>query len=129
MLRVVEICCERKFKHKILDFVTRSYFPIDSCLKICEKKGILDACAVLYKRKGQYKKSIELYLKVLTDLSHKKMLFILLAKPNVAFNDPSVKSQHIKKFDQFIMSMVKICDKYGSRLSEQEAQNLWLYTI
>ena len=50
LLIFVELLCEKKFKSKMVDFVSRSYFPVDSCLKICEAKGALEACAVLYRR-------------------------------------------------------------------------------
>ena len=50
LLHFVEILCERKFRTKIVEYVSRSYFPIEECLKICEEKGALEASAVLYKR-------------------------------------------------------------------------------
>jgi len=31
----------------VVDFVSKSYFPIEECLKICEEKEALEACAVL----------------------------------------------------------------------------------
>lgn len=50
LLSFVEILCHKKYKAKIVDFVSRSYFPIDESLKICEQRGALEASAVLYKR-------------------------------------------------------------------------------
>ena len=39
-------------KEEVIDLVARSYFPIDECLAVCEKKDSLEATAVLYRRKG-----------------------------------------------------------------------------
>ena len=38
----------------IVELVQRVYMPIDECLKICEKKGAIEASAVLQRRKGNY---------------------------------------------------------------------------
>ena len=50
LLHFVEILCEKKFRSKIVEYVSRSYFPIEESLKICEQKGALEASAVLYRR-------------------------------------------------------------------------------
>ena len=50
LLHFVDILCSKKYRSKIVDFVSRSYFPIDESLKICEEKGAMEASAVLYKR-------------------------------------------------------------------------------
>ena len=68
LLQFVEILCHKKYKSKIVDYVSRSYFPIDESLRICEEKGAQEASAVLYKRNQEYNKAIELYTKVLVDL-------------------------------------------------------------
>lgn len=68
LLQFVEILCHKKYKSKIVDYVSRSYFPIDESLRICEEKGAQEASAVLYKRNQDYNKAIELYTKVLVDL-------------------------------------------------------------
>ena len=47
LLIFVELLCEKKFRPKIVEFVSRNYFPVDQCLKICEEKGALEASAVL----------------------------------------------------------------------------------
>jgi len=55
LLRLVEILAERRVKNSskiIVDFVSRNYFPIEESLVICEKKGAIEASAVLYRRKG-----------------------------------------------------------------------------
>jgi hypothetical protein len=55
MMRMLTILCkERKQRSKVIEYVSRSYFPIDECLAICDKYQATDACAVLYKRKGDY---------------------------------------------------------------------------
>jgi hypothetical protein len=54
LLLFVEILCEKKFRSKIVNYVSRDYFPIDESLKICEEKKALEASAVLYKRKGMF---------------------------------------------------------------------------
>jgi len=62
LLLLLEILCEKKFKSKIVDYVSRSYFPIEQSLVICQQKGSLEASAVLYRRKGQFKNSIDVYV-------------------------------------------------------------------
>lgn len=52
LLIFVEILCEKKFRAKIVEFVSHNYFPVDECLKICEKRGAMEASAVLHRRKG-----------------------------------------------------------------------------
>ena len=51
--------CEKKFRSRITDYVSRDYFPMDDTLDICIKKDAVEACAVLYKRKGLYEKSLD----------------------------------------------------------------------
>ena len=62
LLHFVEILCEKKFRSKIVEYVSKSYFPIEESLKICEEKNALEASAVLYKRQGLYGKAIDLYV-------------------------------------------------------------------
>lgn len=54
ILRFIRILCGRKYRNKITEYVKHKYYPIDECLKICEEKGVLEACAILQKRKGEY---------------------------------------------------------------------------
>ena len=54
LLQFVEILCHKKYRSKIVDYVSRSYFPIDESLRICEEKGAQEASAVLYKRDQDY---------------------------------------------------------------------------
>ena len=61
LLIFVDILCQKRHRNKIVDFVSRSYFPINESLKICEEKGALEASAVLYKRSCNYFKAIDLY--------------------------------------------------------------------
>ena len=68
MLHFVEILCHKKYRGKIVEFVSRNYFPIDESLKICEEKGALEASAVLCKRNSDYFKAIQLYTQVLAEL-------------------------------------------------------------
>ena len=67
LLKFVEVLCHRKFRSKIVNFVSQNYFPIEESLKICEERGALEACAVLYKRSMDYFKAIEKYTQVLVD--------------------------------------------------------------
>lgn len=48
---------------------------------------------------------------------------------HVKFNDPHTRSEHIKKFDGVLNEIIKICEKYGNRLPENEAEGLWIYAI
>jgi hypothetical protein len=57
LLRLVDILCDRKLRASVsvVQYVSRPYFPIAKSLEICERKQHVEACAVLYKRKGDYK--------------------------------------------------------------------------
>mmetsp|Transcript_35587 Transcript_35587/g.26440 ORF Transcript_35587/g.26440 Transcript_35587/m.26440 type:complete len:117 (+) Transcript_35587:457-807(+) len=90
---------------------------------------MIEAMAVLTKRKGEYKKSIELYLQVLKALAKKEVISALYVKADIRFNDPHTRSDHIKKFDSLILQVIHICDKYGIRLPEDETEELWLFSI
>lgn len=57
------------------------------------------------------------------------MISELYVNAHVKFNDPSTRSEHIKKFDSILNEIIKICEKYGARLPENEAENLWIYAI
>lgn len=61
LLQFVDILCSKRYKGKIVDYVSRSYFPINESLKICEERGALEASAVLYKRNQEYFEAITLY--------------------------------------------------------------------
>ena len=110
----MEILCSKKYKSKIVDFVSRSYFPIDESLKICEEKGADEASAVLYKRNQDYYKAIELYGKVLVDLGTD----IVHTLFDDAFQDMERSNEHIKKFDDILYQVIKICDKQSSRIAK-----------
>jgi len=84
---------------------------------------------VLYKRKGNYKKSIELYLEVLIDLSLTTIVHYPIIEDIIEFNNSKTNNEEILKFDRFVLNMVKICSKYGSQLSEEESQDLWIYSL
>lgn len=130
IIKLVTILCTKKYRSKCADYVTRDYFPIDECLEICEKEEVIDACAILYKRKGSYKKSISLYVEVLTKLSEDVIIAVSVPENIRPFNHPDTKNANIKKFDDFLTMIIDICDKQGSRhLKEEEAEDLWLYSI
>jgi hypothetical protein len=128
-LRLVDILCEKKFRTYITEYVARIYFPIDETLAICEKRGATEACAVLFKRKGQYEDSIKKYGDVLNELSQAYIIYTLYLDPHVPFNDPNTKNEHIIHFDSIILQMIKICEKYGSRVADSEKEKLWLYAL
>ena len=83
--------CHKKYKSKIVDFVSRRYFPIDESLRICEEKGALEASAVLYKRNQAYYKTIERYTEVLVDLGTD----IVHTLFDVMFQDMDRSNEHI----------------------------------
>ena len=85
IIKLVEILCEKKYRKIAKDYVIRDYFPINESLAICEKKGVNDACAILYKRKGEFKQSISLYIDVLTTLSKDKVISAVYINANVPF--------------------------------------------
>lgn len=111
ILKLVRILCEKKFRKYALDYMQKDYFPIDECLEICEDKGVQDACAILYRRKGEYERSIFLYVEVLTKLSKDKIISALFVDTNIRpFNDPLTKNQDIKRFDELMTMIIEICD-------------------
>lgn len=113
-----------------MEYVQREYFPIEDCLKICEEKDVTDACAVLQRRKGEFEKSIELYIKVLARLSKEKVISAVFLNADIPFNDPEIKNASIKRFDEILSMIIEICDKEGSRrLKPEDAENLWLKAI
>ena len=52
----------------IEQWVTKSYFNTEECLKICEAAGHLHGQAILRKRGGKPIKAIDLYLKILKQI-------------------------------------------------------------
>ena len=85
-----------------------------------EKEGVIDACAVLYMRKGEYETSIKLYVKVLTQLSIDEVIQAVYINAKIPFNDPETKNKHIRRFDEFMTMIIDICDNYGSRLLKEQ---------
>lgn len=95
---MIEILAERKIKNSnkiLVDFVQRNYFPIDECLAICEKKGITEACAALYRRKGSYQKSIKLYMSTIVNLCVEKLIHTIFVEKNIKFEDPLCSNEHM----------------------------------
>lgn len=126
MLLFVEILCHKKYRNKICDYVTRSYFPIGESLKICEEREALEASAILCKRNSDYFKAVELYTRVLVDLG-KDIVHTLFTE---MFSDMNSKNEHIKKFDEVMTSIVKICDKQSSKMETNTDQvDLWKHAL
>ena len=90
-----------------------------------------DACAILYQRKGEFEKSIELFVDVLTTLSIENVISALCYDANIRdFNDPNNKNKDLKKFDEFMTMIIDICDQCGTKLlKEAEAEKLWLFSV
>ena len=95
LLIFVELLCEKKFRPKIVDFVSRNYFPVDQCLAICQEKGALEACAMLHRRKGSYYESVELYVQVLIELCAEQLFHTIYVETSIAYGDPKTKNEHI----------------------------------
>jgi hypothetical protein len=110
IIRLVQILCTRKYKRKAIEYVSRDYFPIDECLAICEKEGVTDACAILYKRKGEYKTSISLYAEVLTNLSAEVIIAVSVPENIKPFNHPDTKNAEIKRFDELLGMIIDVCE-------------------
>jgi hypothetical protein len=67
---------------------------------------------------------------VLDDLSENQIYYTLYLDPHVPFNNVATKNEHIRHFDNVILAMVKICDKFGSRGSaDAEIEGLWLFAM
>jgi len=58
-----------------------------------------------------------------------KLMITITLEKNIKFEDPLSTSEPMQSFDSLIQSIIKICDKYGSRLSEKDNEELWMYTI
>jgi hypothetical protein len=129
LLIFVEILCEKKFRSRIVEYVSRNYFPVDQSLKICVEKEALEASAVLNRRKGSYQESVELYNKVLIELCAHKLIHTLFVERNIGFRDPETTNEHILRFDDLLLNILKICEKYGSSLGQEESEKLWLFSI
>jgi len=69
---------------------------------------------------GEYESSVDLLTNVLIDLSIAEITSALYLDPNIKFQDPSIKDEHLIRFDQIILYIINMCDKYGSRLPENE---------
>ncbi len=57
LVRLLEILGERKIKSYsklAVELVSHNYFPIDEGIKICAKRNLTEAHAVLLRRKGMY---------------------------------------------------------------------------
>ena len=68
-------------------------------------------------------------MKTLVKLCVEKLIITITIEKNIKFEDPLSTSEPMQAFDNLIQQIVKICDKYGSRLSEKESEELWLYAI
>lgn len=69
IIELTKILCKRKYRKQAMEYMQRDYFPIEDCLEICEGKGVRDACAILYRRRGDFDRSITEYTDVLTKLA------------------------------------------------------------
>ena len=107
ILIFVETLCHKRYRSKIVEYVSRQYFPIEESLKICEAKGALEASAVLYKRNSDYFKAIDLYTQVLVQLG----LEIIDTLFDILFQEMDKSNEHVQRFDSIMAQMVKICDK------------------
>lgn len=63
---------------------------------------------------------MDLFTNLLIELSVSEITTALYLDANIKFNDPNVKDEHIARFDNLILYMINMCDKYGSRLPENE---------
>lgn len=66
---------------------------------------------------------------MLNELSEAYIIYTLYLDAKVPFNNPATKNEHIRHFDTIILQMSKICDKYGSRMPEEDQENLWLFAM
>jgi hypothetical protein len=48
---------------------------------------------------------------------------------NIRFEDPLCTNEHMVRFDFLLQQIIRICAKYGSRLSDQECEQLWMFAI
>ena len=57
---------------------------------------------MLYRRKGFYQKSVELYLQVLQTLCKQVLVHSMLVIKNIKFEDPKCTDKHYQKFDSLV---------------------------
>ena len=81
---------------------------------------------MLQKRKGMFKESVDLYVEVLVQLSAYELIHILFDEN---FDDLHATNKHMVEFNNLFDQIVKICEKHGSRLSEDLCEDLWLHSI
>jgi len=62
-------------------------------------------------------------------LSEEEITSAFIATDHFNFCDPSTKNENITKFDNFILFIIHMCDKHGSRLPENELESLWIHAI
>lgn len=106
LLQIVEVFCYKRGRESsltIVDLVGKSYFPIEESLTICEQNGAIEACAVLYKRKGLYSKSIKLYMSAIVKLSVEKLIHTIFVEKNYSFMDPFCTNEHMMTFDHLVL--------------------------
>ena len=117
-MRLVKIICEkRQYRHKLVEYVKKKFYPLDELIQIVQaaqakddptqvkkskrlKEDLSEALAILLKRKGEYLQSVDLFTNVLIDLSVTEITSALYLDPNIKYNDPTtVKDEHILRFD------------------------------
>jgi hypothetical protein len=84
--------------------------------KPVREREINECLGILLKRQGDNEKAIDLYIKVLIDLSQAEVISALyISKGEVPFEDSAAcnGNVHILKFDALVMDIVRICDKTG----------------
>lgn len=66
---------------------------------------------------------------MLIELCAEQLFHTIYVETNIQFQDPKTKNEHIQRFDSILISILKICEKYGATLGEEESKKLWLFAI
>lgn len=90
-----------------MEYISKSYFPLEESLKICEEREALEASAALCKRSQEYWKAIDYYRKVLVEVGGD----IASTLFEEQLQDHDAQNEHITKFDEILYAIIKMCDK------------------
>jgi hypothetical protein len=112
-----------------VELVSHNYFPIDEGIKVCSKRSLTEAHAVLLRRKGLYQESVALYMQAIVSLCVEKLMHTIFVEKNIKFEDPLCTNEHMTQFDYLISQVVRICAKYGDRQTREQMEALWMFAI
>ena len=73
LIKHVQLLCIHE-RERVEEHVMKPYYPIEECMQICEKNGILSAVARLHIKGGEYMTAIRKYLAILRSTELARLL-------------------------------------------------------